>query len=904
MVQSEIARIELLKPQSRPSQATRKRIFQETLDFLENWKAENPTECAVCCELSPFDNTIATHKPTFDDYMQIIHDVDRHTCQAIEEEQFSSRVVNSAIVSDEIVIAANNIFVCYMDGYGVEPDIDAALQWLLIAGKRGAIIRGELFGLFNQLGRSIPADLPLVKWAMEDVVTRDSIGAAKALREVHPEFLHISQEVRLRLFNGTDLSIETYLGFNYIEDATSEATAAIFESITDGLGPDGFPPGGLEEGQAWALSSLHSFSSCWQQPVELCQRLVHAYPNLLELGTSDAETPLLLACRAGRLRSAAALIELGADVNTRAGEGGETPLHWLAINPDAEPVVEALLRKGADINAINKKLRVYPWLPGRMSMANCTHYWYIGTPLQWAVLHENESAVKLLLRRGAQADLANNLQHTPCQLAAALRNPRLLDILLSSLEYISSSAVCDIFRELWFDSTNYRRALLGFSLDDEIETLNTILRHMPQNLTTKETEDTFRHIVQNGVSASSLPFLSRVLDGLDFCLQVSSDDADAATPGLPLARPTWNNNFFPLLLNAVWRNDPDILELVLRKGVDIEQEDILNYSCLHILARSNGSVDCLKVLLRHGASLERKNDSGYFPIQVAVFSGNTDLAQAMVDEISAEQFDNMLGESSCIPRDKMQIPGRDSTFLGHLITLRGLHDMSTRGVNWLLDILGRESSFVACRKNKETVLHLAVDEFDDNRSIWRDKWSLPVLKLLLMKFSSKRELNAQTEEGLTALHIAVWFGKAEEVRLIIKAGAEVNIPSRRFGTALDIAFANPPNCYVLRQREGNLTRDQVVQYVNGRNDSARYLRAAGAKSLQEIENGVEFADWIPFPFGATGEYPTHRVISRPPWLKRYGNVALMPRWSVPSFLRKELKAKDLIVPTLREDFGK
>lgn len=89
-------------------------------------------------------------------------------------------------------------------------------------------------------------------------------------------------------------------------------------------------------------------------------------------------------------RTAALLIERGADVNARVGhptqtESAETPLHWAASSDDV-PLIDALLDGGADIEA-----------PGAVFTG--------GTPMSDAVVFAQWKAANRLLARGATTTL-------------------------------------------------------------------------------------------------------------------------------------------------------------------------------------------------------------------------------------------------------------------------------------------------------------------------------------------------------------------------------------------------------------------------------------------------------------------------------------------------------------------
>ncbi|KAL7301408.1 hypothetical protein TKK_0005851 [Trichogramma kaykai] len=125
------------------------------------------------------------------------------------------------------------------------------------------------------------------------------------------------------------------------------------------------------------------------------------------------------------------LIGLGQDVNCLGRKSVVPPLH-LALYCDREAVVELLLRNGADLNLANatgltplhiicktednhhlgymlfeitNKLNRHVQLEARDNVGN--------TPLHTAVVNNNMKLAELLLRKGANPNLANNKGETP-----------------------------------------------------------------------------------------------------------------------------------------------------------------------------------------------------------------------------------------------------------------------------------------------------------------------------------------------------------------------------------------------------------------------------------------------------------------------------------------------------------
>jgi ankyrin len=107
------------------------------------------------------------------------------------------------------------------------------------------------------------------------------------------------------------------------------------------------------------------------------------------------DTPLHSACYVGKLDIARELLNLGATVTTKNGQGG-TPLHVTSRgeyeSQDGVRLARLLLEHGADVNA--------------QDMEN-------DTPLHFACRHGKLEIARLLLDRGAAADAKNKLGETP-----------------------------------------------------------------------------------------------------------------------------------------------------------------------------------------------------------------------------------------------------------------------------------------------------------------------------------------------------------------------------------------------------------------------------------------------------------------------------------------------------------
>ena len=126
-----------------------------------------------------------------------------------------------------------------------------------------------------------------------------------------------------------------------------------------------------------------------------------ASPTLkIDSANPVGETPLMMAALHGRLDWTRRLLAQGAKVQ----RPGWSPLHYAAAGPSTE-VVALLLSQGAEVNA-------------RAPNGN--------TPLMMAARYGAEDNVKLLLQRGADKRLLNDLNQSAADMARTAERPWLL----------------------------------------------------------------------------------------------------------------------------------------------------------------------------------------------------------------------------------------------------------------------------------------------------------------------------------------------------------------------------------------------------------------------------------------------------------------------------------------------
>jgi ankyrin repeat protein len=85
-----------------------------------------------------------------------------------------------------------------------------------------------------------------------------------------------------------------------------------------------------------------------------------------------------------------------------------------------------------------------------------------------------------------------------------------------------------------------------------------------------------------------------------------------------------------LLVQAAIKNQTDIADLLLAKGVDVNARDQSGATSLH-LAALKGYTGLAKLLLEHGAEVNARDGDGATPLHNAAVSGYRELAALLLD---------------------------------------------------------------------------------------------------------------------------------------------------------------------------------------------------------------------------------------------------------------------------------
>lgn len=729
----------------------------------------------------------------------------------------------------EIVHAVRVLIDCYLEGYGTPIDLEKGFLWICKLAQWGSVMyQSDLIQFARILGRPVPEGLPVRRWLVQSILLGDSASSVQSLQKVAPELAKCAQELRWRMFDGITVNIDNlYRGF--------------------------------EECEEWKYSAgnsmLHYAATSWKEPVHEIQRALgrpkYWFTSLrkpdINIVNEDGCTPLLLACRSGRLKTISALLHFGADVKSAGRSGGDTPLHWLVKHAGCQQLIDQLIKRGADIHKQTNGVRLYQYFSSSLSSSRMSAR-LVGAPLHWAVAFGNLDAVKALLSHRADTSAKNSQGSTPLDYAASLRRTDLVAILLqhNTTRVVSPSIISDLCVE---DNSLSLKCSQFFSDKDTIVTFQLLAEHFPRD-SLESVNKYFCQIIRFSLTRSTVPVFTVFMESYQKCVDCCTSE-DSLARLQPFADPFWEDG--QLIENAIYRNEPSILRQLIMKGAPLSPFHMNGFKATHCFAMSQASDECLKILLKAGANINERivpthslrswTSYSWTPFALAIFFARTDIAARLLHHMNAQEMDEIMTS-----KPNYQLHGQPEdpgiTMFGALIQQGGVIRVGSRGLEYLFTLNPSVSNFMVRPSAKATALHMACYNTEQNQGTFQDAGSLSTFRLLLSKFPSPACVNAQDVDGLTALHISSWFGKLEEVGLLIEAGADVNILIEPHAlTPLDAAFSGMPRMIT----ERSPTREMLERFRTGRNAIANLLRTYRAKSGRELKTGVVLGDFIPYP---------------------------------------------------------
>ncbi|XP_077510077.1 uncharacterized protein LOC144121041 isoform X2 [Amblyomma americanum] len=212
------------------------------------------------------------------------------------------------------------------------------------------------------------------------------------------------------------------------------------------------------------------------------------------------------------------------------------------------------------------------------------------------------------------------------------------------------------------------------------------------------------------------------------------------------------------LHRAVLSNSPDELDKVLSFGPEINAVNNNKETALMIAVRKR-SLNCVRVLVNHAAPLDMniQDKWGYTVLHEAVESNNLDIV-------------NLL----------LSLPSADVTVMNKK-GFNVLHSAAFQGNNFATEKIILRSPDLVDEKTADgdAALHLAVVN-----------GHYRVVETLLTQGGC--DVNIQNSEQHTALLLAALCGRCDLVELLVRAGADVNMPDQHGHTPMHVVLKARP----------------------------------------------------------------------------------------------------------------
>ncbi|KAK9754189.1 Ankyrin repeats (3 copies) [Popillia japonica] len=203
------------------------------------------------------------------------------------------------------------------------------------------------------------------------------------------------------------------------------------------------------------------------------------------------------------------------------------------------------------------------------------------------------------------------------------------------------------------------------------------------------------------------------------------------------------------LHHAVLNGHNDIVELLISRGCIVNACDKKDCRPMH-WAAYKGHIETVEILLQHGADINAKDRNQYTPLHVAAASGAVSVIDVLVENGADVEAQNAYGNTPL-----------------HVACLNGHGNLAAELVRYRCDKEARNYK-------GQTPLHLAA----------ASTHGVHCLNLLV---SQNVDINKQSLDGRTPLHMTAIHGRFTRSKTLIDKGATVDCADRNGCTALHIA---------------------------------------------------------------------------------------------------------------------
>jgi len=502
-----------------------------------------------------------------------------------------------------------------------------------------------------------------------------------------------------------------------------------------------------------------------------------------------SETPVVIAAREGNLQKVKALIDDGADINTKENHGRRRPLLIVAIEMKDEDLIAYLLDSGADINQHRQDGQTALHVAARMNRLDlCNRFLAEGVELKArtnqreTVLHTAAAAgrieiAQLFIDHGINLDAKDYRGNTALHLALKRKTSRMAMLLIqggagvriddeggvSALEKAcikgETKLVAEILTRIPLGAREYRgvvheRSLRQALLEGHDEIAMMLVKDGASIEATTESEFGLIHLAAEQGRDTFLKFL--VDEGI--------------RPDAPTAMARWTPLHFASL-----NNHREAVSVLCEAGADVNALDGMNRTPLHVAAQA-ADIIVIGMFLRHGADANFTDLKGNTPLHYAAERGRAPLVKRLIAATEQVSAKNAAGLT---PGEIARGAQRNS-----VIELFAAHTESpTNAVETAIedDVLALLLDGVS-KSRRQKLQDAVVENLRQGASplfVAARLGLLDALATLLEEDATAMEL--PDEYGLLPIHAAAEAGNVEIARVLIDAGSQAgaaNNPAR------------------------------------------------------------------------------------------------------------------------------
>ena len=604
-------------------------------------------------------------------------------------------------------------------------------------------------------------------------------------------------------------------------------------------------------------------------------------------------TALKTAFQKGNKYAIHALLNAGADPNI-ADSDGNTCLHDTVRGACNEDVLQAIIDHAADVNASNNK----NW-----------------TPLMIACANSNSDAINVLLKAGADPNIADSDGYI-CLHVAVIRacNKEVIQIIIdhgADVNATDKNSITTLMIACQMANADAINILLNAGADPMLSDINgaTWIHHAVETGCSKEV---LQAIIDHGADVNA----ANMQNWTALMTACAKSNADAINVLLKAgADPNIANVNGETCLYCAVRGacNREVLQVIIDHGGDVNatnknKETVLLKACRH------RNIGAIKVLLNAGADPNIANDDGYTCLSYAVlYDCSKEMFQAIIDHFGDLNATNKNNETALLVAfgngNKVAISvllnaGADpnianadgDTPLHYGVRRYGRHISHCLSSDVLQAVIDHGGDVNATNKNNETALlkacengnegaisvllnagadpNIANDDGDTSlhygvRIYGKPKWHCLSSNVLQAIIDHGGDVNAINKNKETALLKACENENEGAISVLLNAGADPNIANTDGDT--------PLHCGVRRYlwlRPSCLSGDVLHTIIDHGGDVNATNKNKETALVKACENGNEGAISVLLNAGADpnianddGDTPLHYGVQRYWWLR-------------------------------------